>query len=110
MLHRHRPATDFRVEKFAEFPRAGEARGHSGFLERGDQLAIGEDPAQLGFEPRDDGLRSREVTASSRILPARICGAEMDNASNIKSTSPASNAVIAAGAPRKGTCTASNFP
>ena len=56
------------------------------------------------------GLRSREVTASRRILPALICGAEMESASNMKSTSPARSAAIAAGAPRKGTCTASNFP
>src|SRR5439155_1418398 len=38
------------------------------------------------------GLRSREVTASRRILPALICGAEIDSASNMKSTSPARSA------------------
>src|SRR5439155_15566245 len=57
MLHRQRPAPDFRVEKLAELARACEAHGHAGPLERGDQLAVGEDPAQLGFQARDDGGR-----------------------------------------------------
>jgi len=40
-----------------ELARAGEARVIPGFFESRDQLAIGEDPAQLGLQPRDDGLR-----------------------------------------------------
>ncbi len=56
MLHRDRPAVDFLIEEPREFARAGEARRHAGLFERGDQFAIGQDPAKLGFQPRDDGL------------------------------------------------------